>query len=188
MFFYKKYGYKDRKSEYEREIKMYKHILIGFDDSKDSMKALERAAQIYSMNSDCKITVAHAIQEYTNELSFDHFHLNYPIGPRPDGGVYPARIMLREDELSKDPEEIIYDSTEEIMNHARSFFNHQGVPAEFKTLDGKPSTDICDFALEQNVDLIIVGNSGKGLLKRLLVGSVSETIMKNAEMDVLVVK
>jgi len=167
---------------------MYKHILIGFDDSKDSVKALERAAQIYSMNPECKITVAHVIQEYTNELAFDHYHLNYPIGPTPNGGVYPARIMLREDELVQNKHENMHDSTEHIMEHARSFLNHQGVPAEFRALDGKPSTDLCDFAIEHGVDLIIVGNSGKGLLKKLLVGSVSETIMKNAEMDVLVVK
>ncbi|MGV3464289.1 MAG: universal stress protein [Heyndrickxia sp.] len=167
---------------------MYKHILIGFDDSKDSVKALERAAQLYSMNPECKITVAHVIQEYTNELAFDHYHLNYPIAPTPNGGVYPVRMILREEEIPQKNQENFHDTTEHILEHAKSFLYHQGVPAEFKALDGKPSTDLCDFALEHQVDLIIVGNSGKGLLKKLLVGSVSETIMKNAEMDVLVVK
>ncbi|WP_235851635.1 universal stress protein [Heyndrickxia camelliae] len=167
---------------------MYKHILIGFDDSRDSVKALERAAQFYSMNPESKITVAHVIQEYTNNLAFDQYHLNYPIGPTPNGGVYPVRMILREEEMPKNGKENFHDSTEYILDHARSFLNYQGVPAEFKALDGKPSTDLCDFAIEHHVDLIIVGNSGKGLLKKLLVGSVSETIMKNAEMDVLVVK
>ncbi|MBS4175597.1 universal stress protein [Bacillus sp. FJAT-49736] len=167
---------------------MYKHILVGFDDSQDSMKALERAAQIYSVNSDCKITVVHVIQQHTNELTFDHYHLNYPIGPRPDGGVYPARMILREDELPHNVPEHIHDPNEDVMGHARVFLNHRNVTAEYKTLDGKPSIDLCEFALDHQVDLIIVGNSGKGLLKKLVEGSVSETIMKNAEMDVLVVK
>ncbi|WP_066073579.1 universal stress protein [Neobacillus soli] len=162
---------------------MYNHILIGFNDSEDGMKALERAAQFYAMNHDCKITVAHVIQQYISNMAFNY---NYSVVPSIDGGIYPTQIPLPENELPPNTQQTIEES--QVLDHAKSFLNRQGVPAEFESLDGKPMNDLCDFALEQDVDLIIVGNSGKGALQKLLVGSVSESVMKKAEMDVLIVK
>ncbi|MFF2449627.1 universal stress protein [Neobacillus sp. NPDC058068] len=163
---------------------MYNHILIGFDDSEDSMKALERAAQFYTLNPNCKITVAHVIQQQIYNMAYNY---NYPVVPSIDGGIYPSQIPLSENELPPEAQETILDS--QILDHAKSFLRRQGVPAEFESLGGKPiNDDLCDFASEQDVDLIIVGNSGKGALQKLLEGSVSEKVMKKAEMDVLIVK
>jgi nucleotide-binding universal stress UspA family protein len=165
---------------------MYNHILIGFDDSEDSMKALERAAQFYALNHDCKITVAHVIQQHIYNMAYN-YNYNYSVVPSIDGGIYPSQVPLPENELPPETQETILDS--QILDHAKSYLRRQGVPAQFESLDGKPvNDDLCDFALEQDVDLIIVGSSGKGALQKLLEGSVSEKVMKKAAMDVLIVK
>ncbi|ETI68512.1 universal stress protein [Neobacillus vireti] len=163
---------------------MYNHILIGFDDSEDSMKALGRAAQFYMLNPNCKITVAHVIQQHIYDMAYNY---DFSVAPNIAGGVYPTQIPVPDNELPLETQETIRDS--QILDHAKSFLLSKGVPAKFESLGGKPvNDDLCDFASEQDVDLIIVGNSGKGALKKLLEGSVSEKVMKKAEMDVLIVK
>ncbi|GHH98615.1 universal stress protein [Neobacillus kokaensis] len=167
---------------------MYNHILIGFNSSEDSMKALQRAAQFYALNRDCKITVAHVIQKQTSNMAY-----TYSVVPSVtsvtsiNGGVPPSPVPLPKTELPPETQETSPNS--KILDQAKSFLMSQGVPAEFEALDGQPvNDDLCDFASEQGVDLIIVGNSGKGALQKLLEGSVSEKVMKKAEMDVLIVK
>jgi nucleotide-binding universal stress UspA family protein len=53
---------------------------------------------------------------------------------------------------------------------------------------GEPVTAISAAAVEHDVDLIVVGSHDKGFLKRLLVGSVSESLVRRAPRPVLVVR
>lgn len=51
-----------------------------------------------------------------------------------------------------------------------------------------PGVAICDYAEENEIDQIIVGNRGLSNLKILLLGSVSNTIVQRANCQVLVIK
>lgn len=51
-----------------------------------------------------------------------------------------------------------------------------------------PGVAICDYAEENEMDQIIVGNRGLSNLKVLLLGSVSNTIVQRANCHVLVIK
>lgn len=51
-----------------------------------------------------------------------------------------------------------------------------------------PGVAICDYAEENEIDQIIVGNRGLSNLKVLLLGSVSNTIVQRANCQVLVIK
>jgi len=59
---------------------------------------------------------------------------------------------------------------------------------ETKVLEGRPSTEIVDCAAENEIDLIVIGTQGKTGIKRLLLGSVAETVIRYANSMVLVVK
>jgi nucleotide-binding universal stress UspA family protein len=63
-----------------------------------------------------------------------------------------------------------------------------GVKVETLVLSGRPAHVITEFAVKNNVDLIIVGSQGKSGLERLLLGSVAESIIRMADCMVLVVK
>ncbi len=153
------------------------------------MKALERAAELYSMTRDPKITVVYVLKDHMNDFPLGYSNVNYPVVPSVDGGIYNSQIMAHGEEVYQNPQKTVtYDHSIDVMDHARLFLNQHGVPAVFESLSGTPSHDLCDFAVDHDVDLIIVGHSGKGTLKKLLTGSVSESVMKRAEMDVLVVK
>jgi nucleotide-binding universal stress UspA family protein len=53
---------------------------------------------------------------------------------------------------------------------------------------GKPEQTICDVAREVGADVIVVGSHGRTGLGRLLIGSVSEHVVRHAPCPVLVVR
>lgn len=63
-----------------------------------------------------------------------------------------------------------------------------GQKVETYLLSGRPAKVITDFAVKNNVDLIVVGSQGKTGLKRLVLGSVAESVLRMADCMVLVVK
>ena len=63
-----------------------------------------------------------------------------------------------------------------------------GAPqADFEVLAGPPAETLCNLALEQDMDLLVVGRRGQGLSQRVL-GSVAERIVKDARLPVLVAR
>jgi nucleotide-binding universal stress UspA family protein len=57
------------------------------------------------------------------------------------------------------------------------------------TLRGNPVADvIVKFAREKNIDLIVMGTNGRTGLSRVFVGSVAQTVMKDAPCPVVTIK
>jgi len=63
----------------------------------------------------------------------------------------------------------------------------ESVTVETVALNGKPSREILDFAKSTQVDLIVTGSRGAGLVDRILVGSTATGIMRGAQCGVLAV-
>lgn len=81
-------------------------------------------------------------------------------------------------------EEIGHDATTYVEEKAKA----AGMEVESVLLNGKPAEEIVNFAEEQNVDMIVVGSLGKSGIKRVVLGSVSEKIVRHAKVPVLVVR
>jgi nucleotide-binding universal stress UspA family protein len=64
----------------------------------------------------------------------------------------------------------------------------KGVPAEYQVKFGLPSDEIVNFASERGVDLIVLGTHGRTGLKRALLGSVAEVVVRKSQCPVLAVK
>jgi nucleotide-binding universal stress UspA family protein len=62
------------------------------------------------------------------------------------------------------------------------------VPMEYKLAKGDPAASIIQVAEETACDLIVLGTHGRTGLKRVLLGSVAEHVMRGAPCPVLVVK
>ena len=62
------------------------------------------------------------------------------------------------------------------------------VPVSFLIWEGEPGAAIVDAAVSEQVDMVIVGSHGRGPVGRLLIGSVSEHVVRNAPCPVLVVR
>jgi nucleotide-binding universal stress UspA family protein len=64
----------------------------------------------------------------------------------------------------------------------------RGVPVELVVLDGPPPAEICAQAEALGADLIVIGSHGRTGLKRFLLGSVAENVVRHAPVPVLVVR
>lgn len=62
------------------------------------------------------------------------------------------------------------------------------IPGECVVHDGQPWPGICEVAEKQKVDLIVVASHGYTGLKRMLLGSTAEQVVRHATCPVMVVK
>lgn len=63
-----------------------------------------------------------------------------------------------------------------------------GVVADYAIYEGFPEESILDYAKRQEADIIIMGSHGRRGLKRMILGSVAEQIVRRSPCPVLVVK
>ena len=63
-----------------------------------------------------------------------------------------------------------------------------GIKTETFSETGSPPVVILDFIAEHNPDLVVMGSRGLGLVKGVLLGSVSQYVVEQSKCPVLVVK
>ncbi|MGB0130548.1 universal stress protein [Chlorobium sp.] len=63
-----------------------------------------------------------------------------------------------------------------------------GIVADYVIYEGFPEECILDYAKRQDADIIIMGSHGRRGLKRMILGSVAEHVVRRAPCPVLVVK
>lgn len=63
-----------------------------------------------------------------------------------------------------------------------------GVEASYVVEYGMPSDRIVEYANNHDIDLIVIGTHGRTGLKRILMGSVAEAVVRRAECPVLAIK
>lgn len=73
------------------------------------------------------------------------------------------------------------------LDQARRFLARRELRVDFVPSVGAPGEAIVRLAEERGADLIVVGTRKKGLLERLVEGSVNREVLRLAECDVLVV-
>lgn len=68
----------------------------------------------------------------------------------------------------------------------------ENIPEEVEKIavsqNGSPAVTILNYAKEENVDMIVMGSRGLGVVKGVLLGSVSQYLVEQAQCPVLVVK
>jgi nucleotide-binding universal stress UspA family protein len=133
-------------------------IVVGYDGSEAAKRALERAAAVAPDTSEVAVAVVAVAEPY----------------PR-SGVTIPANF---------DPEEI--ERRRADLDDARSFLSDRGILAETRQVRGNPAEVLVDAS--KDADLVIVGSRGLNRLERLLLGSVSSKVVREAACDVLVVR
>ena len=77
-----------------------------------------------------------------------------------------------------------HNAARELVARGRSI----GVTASFLVWTGDPGPSIVSAAEAESADLVVVGTHGRGTIGRLLLGSVSDYVVRNAPCPVLVVR
>ncbi|WP_310256073.1 universal stress protein [Fictibacillus barbaricus] len=152
---------------------LYRKILVAIDGSEGSIEALRNGSEI-AKNSGAELTLLHVMHESPLPLY---------------GGVYPLSVastsMVREEVIEAEKAEQTHG--EEILHKAQ-----MQVPPEVETrtalLNGAPSDTICAYAERYNIDLIVIGSRGLTGLKKFVLGSVSQKVLHDANVPVLITK
>ena len=138
-------------------------ILVPVDFSQSSFEALEYAIE-FAERVAAKIIVFHAV------------HLGYAFTA--DGyGMCDLSISI---EAARKAAE---DQVQEFARRAK----FRGVKFETAVKIAPPVSEICAFAEQRDVDLIITATHGRTGFKHLLLGSVAEQVVRHAHLSVLVV-
>ena len=82
----------------------------------------------------------------------------------------------------------VLDEAKKQLSHPLALAQSAGVSAEAATPLGRPHDVIVESASGRGVDLIVMGNYGKTGVRKILMGSATEKVIKTAGCAVLVVK
>jgi nucleotide-binding universal stress UspA family protein len=135
-----------------------KTIVVGYDETEPSKRALDRAAEIAEAFGSKLIVTS----------------------------VAPVMAASGHSTGAIDPTETPGDHVAE-LTHAREHLAGKGVEAEFQPAIGEPAETIVELAEERNADLIVVGTREPNVLERVLGQSVSQSVSRRAHCDVLIV-
>jgi nucleotide-binding universal stress UspA family protein len=85
----------------------------------------------------------------------------------------------------------LLNKLEEEGHHATDAIAEQATDSNIETETavrrGNPHDDILTYATEHNIDLIVMGTHGRTGVKRALLGSVTEDVVRHSEIPVLTV-
>lgn len=149
--------------EPEHRDKVLRKILIATDGSKAAEKAVDFGVQIAGL-SGAKVYAVYVID------------------------TTPYYSIPLDEVWSKEVYEQLETMGNEITSDVEKAAKAAGLEAESLVLKGDPAERIIKFAEEQSVDMIVVGSHGIGEFERLVIGSVSEKVVRHAKVPVLVVR
>lgn len=88
------------------------------------------------------------------------------------------------------PEQLAAEETEarEYLNAKAEALKSIGINVECVVLVGNSGESIVNYAHENNVDLIAIATHGRSGFKRMLFGSVTEYVIKNSKLPILLIK
>ena len=137
-------------------------ILCPYDGSEFSRRALEHATALGRF--------------YGAGLTLLHVHTGAPIGPDADRLTWDGPLQPRERKR-------IVAWLADVGAAARS----AGVGVEARVVEGAPAAEILRVAREEAAGLVILGTHGRNGFDRLLLGSVTERVLRYAPCPVLTV-
>jgi nucleotide-binding universal stress UspA family protein len=77
---------------------------------------------------------------------------------------------------------------EKKFNDFLAKFNFTGIDYHSEILRGSPDKEIMDFASENKVDLLFIGATGKTFMQRILLGSVTEKVVRDLPSSMVITK
>ena len=96
-------------------------------------------------------------------------------------------VLHVKEQMSPKALENLETESKEIIAEVEVLINDE-VEFEVHAFTGNPKKEIINFAKQFELDLIVVGSNGKGLLDRMLVGSTTSYVVNHAPCNVMVVK
>ncbi len=152
----------------ENKPEMYRKILIPTDGSKTSEKAVGHALNI-AENFDSEVHILYVIDLKAMDLAL--------------GTEQVERIKQGRFSEMPDIKRRVKEATGRIAERAKE----RGLDAVEKIEVDTPYRKIVEYSKENDIDLIVMGSHGRSGFRRMILGSVSERVLRLSEIPVLIV-
>lgn len=139
-------------------------ILLAYDGSEVSKKALQEAKRVGLQNSSQIIILTVSTQFSLTEM---------------DPGI--QRYMV-------DIQKSVHEMNQSILDSASKELGDYPYKVDYVDKIGRPGDEIVTYANANDIDLIIMGSRGLGAVKRTFLGSVSNYVLNHTEKSVYIVK
>ena len=157
---------------------MYKKILVPYDGSEPSDKALDHAVHIAKMSGKSEVILLYVIAEFPTYHFIERPARSIKTGEKTTVSQYLKEVYELMEESAND----VLDKKKEDIKKTT------GLEIGTKLLTGHISNSIIDFAAKEKVDLIVIGNVGRsGMSKIRSLGSVSRSVSERAPCPVMIV-
>lgn len=140
----------------------FSKVLVAYDGSELSTKALNTALS-YCRENQAKLEVLHVV-------NFQNFVVGEAMV------AFPVPLQKE-----------IQDNAEKLIAKAEAQMEGL-VDSQAVLRQGSPGAAILDHAEENGCDLIVIGSRGFGGFRSFMLGSVSNHVVQNSEVPVLIVK
>ena len=149
-------------------LNLSKKIVVAIDGSPQSDKAAEEAVRLAAGSGSKLRSKLYAVMVLPSirTTSFTNFSPNIPLSERDDWEEQRRRIFY-----------VVENAAEEA-----------GVLLENHVLYGEPKDELLNFVEQNQIDVIVIGSSGKGRVRRALLGSVSSKVAQQARCSVYIVR
>ncbi len=147
---------------------MYQKILLPTDGSKFAENAAKHAIWIAS-RSGAEIIVLNVIE--TSSLV----------------GLPAEDLIVKIKEMLKEEGRRSLERISEMISKSEDESKIEDVKITLKTEEGSPAESILKTIENENIDLVVMGTSGKHGLDRFLLGSVTEKVVRSSKCPVLAV-
>ncbi|MCD7782093.1 MAG: universal stress protein [Methanosphaera sp.] len=149
---------------------MYKKILLPTDGSKNSEKAIQHAVTVADKDGS-EITILNVVDSvYLTGL--------------PEEDIITQSEMILEEESKK--------ITQHVSNIIQEYADENGINVSNitltpKTVEGNAADIILKVSEEEKMDIVVIASSGKHMLDRFLLGSVTEKAVRHSKVPILIV-
>jgi nucleotide-binding universal stress UspA family protein len=145
---------------------IFRKIMVATDGSELVRKAVDTAIEISKLGEN-KLYAVHVIPQ-------GDYCFSMPLSI--DAGWVKAM------------EEYLRIESEEAITYVENTGRAANVEIKPVILEGNPANEIIDFAEKNDIDLIVMGTHGKTVIRRSLLGSVAENVVRYSNKTVLIVK
>lgn len=169
----------------------FSKIVLAYDDSEGSKKALQTAVDLLLKFPESTLFVAHVFMENLRNEPMDSGEASIEptlVNSYTTDGLLVPPIALEQGATPKSSHAVVSNSSEQAMYNVKKVLEPLSSGTEYTVLEGSPAESICDYALEIDADLLIIGHSAPGGIKRKLLGTVSQKIADQAPCHVLIAK
>jgi len=154
---------------------MFKRLLVPLDGSPFALQALPYAAEIAQRFS-AEVVLVQVMKPAT-----------FIIAAGAPGGVSPAASEIAVQAARETDKRNAARARRYLSDKVRTMTS-QRIESSYQVLGGDTARSIIEFGEKENIDLVVMTTHGKSGLKRAVMGSIADAVIRQSGKPVLVVR